>query len=177
MLRRVEESKKIFKKDRSINTKRDKDMCTQEWKCKNFSYVFIETREYWMIYGGPGFIAVAWIGSSPTPSLPYLPSVSSTSDTQEDWERDGRERGEGVRGRGANSYDGEKAWSSIQHSTLSDWDYIQKTCFWRGCYVNWKKRWWCLTVQRMGDFRIEERVKDRGSWGRLVLSGVSISVL
>jgi hypothetical protein len=37
-------------------------------------------REYWMIYRGPGFLAVVRIGSSPTPS-PFLPSESSTDDT------------------------------------------------------------------------------------------------
>jgi hypothetical protein len=28
---------------------------------------YIWSREYWMIYRGPGFLAVAWFGSSPTP--------------------------------------------------------------------------------------------------------------
>ncbi len=27
-------------------------------------------RKYWMIYGGPGFLANIWFGSSPTPFLP-----------------------------------------------------------------------------------------------------------
>jgi hypothetical protein len=27
----------------------------------------VPTREYWMIYGGPGFLDVVWCGSSPTP--------------------------------------------------------------------------------------------------------------
>ncbi len=27
-----------------------------------------ETRDYWIIYRGPGFLAVLWFGSSPTPS-------------------------------------------------------------------------------------------------------------
>jgi hypothetical protein len=36
-----------------------------------------------MIYRGPGFLAILWFGSSPPP----LPSVSSTGDTQEDWEK------------------------------------------------------------------------------------------
>jgi hypothetical protein len=31
-------------------------------------------REYWMIYRRPGFLAVVWFGSSPTPFFP-LPSV------------------------------------------------------------------------------------------------------
>ncbi len=41
-------------------------------------------REYWMIYRGPGFLAIVWFGSPPTPS----PSVSSTGDAPEDWERE-----------------------------------------------------------------------------------------
>ncbi len=47
----------------------------------------IRTREYWMIYRGPGFLAGVWFRSSPTPSPP-LPSVSSTGDPEEDWERE-----------------------------------------------------------------------------------------
>jgi hypothetical protein len=46
-----------------------------------------------------GFLAVVWFGSSPTPSSPPLPLVSSAGNTQEDWERETncwRERGEGV---------------------------------------------------------------------------------
>ncbi len=42
-------------------------------------------REYWMIYRGPGFLAVVWFGSSPTSSPPPFPSVCSNGDT--DWER------------------------------------------------------------------------------------------
>ncbi len=44
-------------------------------------------REYEMSYRGPGFLAVVWFGISPTP-IPSLPSVSTTSITQEDWERE-----------------------------------------------------------------------------------------
>ncbi len=57
------------------------------------------TREYWTIYRGPGFLAFVWFGSTPNPLLPPLPSVSSTGDTQEDWEREAtcwRQRREGV---------------------------------------------------------------------------------
>ncbi len=56
-------------------------------------------REYWIIYRGPCFLAVLWFVSSPTPSP--LPSISSTDDTQEDWERKTsceRERRGGGRG-------------------------------------------------------------------------------
>ncbi len=38
-------------------------------------------REYWIIYRGPGFIAIVWFGSSPNP-FPPLPSQSFTADTQ-----------------------------------------------------------------------------------------------
>ncbi len=48
----------------------------------NFNVVGAPPREYWMIYRGPGFLAVVWFGSSPS-----LPS-SSTGDTQADWERE-----------------------------------------------------------------------------------------
>ncbi len=61
-----------------------------------------------MIYRGPGILAVAWFGSSPSP-YPPLPSVSSTGATREtEKERqlaDGRVGGGG----GAESYDHEKA--------------------------------------------------------------------
>jgi hypothetical protein len=52
--------------------------------------------------------------------LPPLPSVNSTDDKQEDWEREitcWQERGWGG---GAKSYDDQTAWSSINHSILSD---------------------------------------------------------
>jgi hypothetical protein len=56
-----------------------------------------------MSYREEGLPVVVRLGSS---SL--LPSVSSTSDTQELAD-----------GRGAKSYDGEKVWSSVNHSVLS----------------------------------------------------------
>jgi hypothetical protein len=78
------------------------------------------TKEYWMIYRGPSFLAVVWLGSSPTPSpsrqqvglfltLPVCrrrPELSG-----------GRRGGEGGGGE-AESYDGERDWSSINHSIL-----------------------------------------------------------
>ncbi len=82
-------------------------------------------REYWMIYEGPGFLAVAWFGSSPTP-FPPLPSasclyfsvflcrVSAVELT------DGR----GGSGRGAKSDHRKKAWPSTNHSILSDLQHI-----------------------------------------------------
>jgi hypothetical protein len=41
-----------------------------------------------MICRGKGFLVVLIFGSSPTLSLPHLPSVSLTGDTKEDWERE-----------------------------------------------------------------------------------------
>ncbi len=72
-------------------------------------------REYWIVYRGPGFLALIWFGSSPAPSHP-LPSVSSCCDTQEDGER---ETTFWQGGGGAKSNDSEKDWSSINHSILA----------------------------------------------------------
>ncbi len=83
-------------------------------------------REFEMIYRGPRFLAVAWFGSSTTPSPHYLPSASCLSFSvflcvagRAYW----RERRVGG-GDGAKSCDGEKAWSSINHSILSGWMFI-----------------------------------------------------
>ncbi len=82
-------------------------------------------KRYWMIYRGPYFLAVVymkWLLSHPPPPVPL---ESSTGDTQEDWERETtcwRERGD-EGGGGAKSYDGEKVWSSINHSILSGVQY------------------------------------------------------
>ncbi len=64
------------------------------------------TREYWIIYIGPGFLAAICL--APHPPLPP-PSLVSTRD----WRRIGilKERGEWC-GRGAEKYDCQKAWSS-----------------------------------------------------------------
>ncbi len=70
-----------------------------------------------MIFRGPNFLAVVWFGSTTT-LPPILHSVSSTGDTQEDWERETscwRERWEGG-GRGAES---NIAWPSINDWILS----------------------------------------------------------
>jgi hypothetical protein len=75
----------------------------------------------WMMYRGPDFLVVIWFVSSPPPPPLPLRSVSSTGDTQWDWEGETtcwEERGKGV---------GEepiirpqKAWSYINHSILSE---------------------------------------------------------
>jgi hypothetical protein len=78
-----------------------------------------------MIYRGPDFLAVKCFGSLPSPP-PCPPStvskLDSTGYAQEDVERETtcwRERGDDVGEEGATSYDGEKAWSSINHSIVS----------------------------------------------------------
>ncbi len=76
-------------------------------------------REYWMIYRGQPFSPSYDLAPPPSPP----PLVSSTGDTQEDRERETtcwRERGGG--GGRAKSYGGEKAWSSIYYSILSEAD-------------------------------------------------------
>ncbi len=65
----------------------------------------------------------AFLRSNDSATCP-LPSLSWTGDTQKDWEREAiccRERGGG---RGAESYDRKKAWSSINHSILSAVKYL-----------------------------------------------------
>ncbi len=69
--------------------------------------------------------AVSWSSDlAPRPPLSPPPmSVSSTGDTQEDWERETscwRKRGKGG-GRADESYDRKQAWSPIIHSILSGW--------------------------------------------------------
>jgi hypothetical protein len=76
------------------------------------------SREYWMIYRGPGFLAVVY-NSAPHPPLSPLSSpslflslpVCRRSSLLTEWGGRG--------GRGAKSYDLEKAWPSINHSILS----------------------------------------------------------
>ncbi len=77
-----------------------------------------------MIYRRPGFLA-SYDLAPPQPPRPLgLPSVSWTGDSQEDREKETTcwpERARGGYGGvvGDNSCDGEKAWSSINHSILS----------------------------------------------------------
>jgi hypothetical protein len=78
-------------------------------------------REYWMIIEGQAF-SPSYDLAPPAPP-PSLPSVNSTGDTQEDWERDkfltGRQVERGAGGRGATSYYHKKTWPSGNHSKLS----------------------------------------------------------
>jgi hypothetical protein len=83
-------------------------------------YYLVLPREYWMIYRGPGFLAIEWFGSSPVP-LPLLQSASCLSFSvflyvagRAYW----RER-RGSCGRGAKSYAREKTLPSMYYSILS----------------------------------------------------------
>ncbi len=38
----------------------------------------IKVAKYWVIYRGPGFLAVVWFGSSPAPLPPALPSATAS---------------------------------------------------------------------------------------------------
>jgi hypothetical protein len=80
-----------------------------------YAYSNYVAREYWMVYRRPGLKAVVWFGSSPIP--PLLPSASCLSF----WvflclSPSSLLTGEVGGGAGAKSYDGEKAWSSLNHS-------------------------------------------------------------
>ncbi len=74
------------------------------------------TTEYWMIIEDQA--SSLSYDLAPPPFPPPLLSVSSTGDTEEDWEKRHYLSTEGGGGE-AKSYDGEKAWSSINHSILS----------------------------------------------------------
>ncbi len=78
------------------------------------------SREYSMNYRR-GFLSVVWFSSYPPLPSPTLPSEGSTGDTQEDWER--KTCREERSGEGALSYDGDKAWSSLNHSILSSFSH------------------------------------------------------
>ncbi len=71
-------------------------------------------REYWMIYRGPGFLSVVWFCCSPIPSPVARQQVVTLPGCC--WSTYWRERGGWG---GAKLYDGEKAWSFINHSILS----------------------------------------------------------
>ncbi len=98
-----------------------------------YSHVVLHCNGYWMMYRGPGFLAVLWLGSSPTLSPPPSPvSISATGDTQdqktetESQLADGRMRGGGWRG--AESYDRYKAWSCINQYSLRVTNCNGTTC-------------------------------------------------
>jgi hypothetical protein len=67
-----------------------------------------------MIDRGPGFLAVVRFGSSPSPlgKIDWLHTGKKTEEGRQLYDRRGG-------GGGVNSYDDEKAWSSMSHSILS----------------------------------------------------------
>ncbi len=81
-------------------------------------------REYWMIYGGPGFLVVVWSGSTPLQPPPLRFPVSKLSLLHSlpvyRWSSllTGEVGGKGGGG-GAKSYDHMKAWPSLYHSIFS----------------------------------------------------------
>ncbi len=89
-------------------------LCTTAQDGKSSLGFTEDIREYWMNYRGPRFLAVVWFN-------PPLSSVSSTMRrlTGRLRKRNNFLTGGGGEGEGAKSYDGEKAWSSLNHSILS----------------------------------------------------------
>ncbi len=84
----------------------------------------IGAREYWMIMEDQAFLPSYDSARRPIPPSPPPPHISSASwplfflcvaGWAYWWEKGG-----GVVGGGAKSYDGEKVWSSLYHSILSD---------------------------------------------------------
>ncbi len=82
----------------------------------------IITREHWMFYKGPGFLTILLFVHAPL--LHPLTSAKCLSFSVSVCVA-GRAylRKEVGSGRGAKSYDHEKAWPSINHSILSDYKY------------------------------------------------------
>jgi hypothetical protein len=75
---------------------------------RNECILFVLDREYWMIYGAPGFLLVVWFGSMPTPFSLSSQQVSSFSVFLCDASRQSPGGG-----RGAESHDCKTAWPSI----------------------------------------------------------------
>ncbi len=72
-------------------------------------------RDYWMIYRGPGFLAVVWLGSSPINLSLFLSSPVCR------WSSFLTEEGERGWGRSKNHRTAKKQWSSVNCSILSGW--------------------------------------------------------
>jgi hypothetical protein len=86
---------------------------------RSYSKSLSDTIEYWLIKKEKASRRhIIWLLPQP---LPPLPSERPTGDRQEDLERETiADTGEEVGGGGgAKSYDGEKAWSSVNYSILS----------------------------------------------------------
>ncbi len=74
-------------------------------------------REYWMIYRGPGFLAVVWF-IPPPPFRQQIACLSQSSCVSPVELTTGRGGGGGGGARGAKSYHCEKAWPSMNQSKL-----------------------------------------------------------
>ncbi len=72
-------------------------------------------RDYWMIYRGPGFLAVVWLGSSPINLSLFLSSPVCR------WSSLLTEEGERGWGRSKNHRTAKKQWSSVNCSIFSGW--------------------------------------------------------
>ncbi len=87
-------------------------------------------REYWMINRWPGFLAVVWFGSSPSPFSPFPVSNLSLFLSLPVCHRSSLLTGNGGKGwglgRGAKSYDRNTAWPSINHAILSVYSYCER---------------------------------------------------
>ncbi len=100
-------------------------------------------RESWMIYRWPGFLAVVWFGFSTTsPPLPLPGETTCWRERRGGWEKIPLQ-----------SYNGEKAWSSINHSILSGvlvlklWILVRhQSQNWASHYCIFLNRANCLTV-------------------------------
>ncbi len=55
------------------------------------TYSWCTTREYWIIYRGPGFIEVAWFGSSSTPPVSKLEPATNRKNEKERQDLTGEE--------------------------------------------------------------------------------------
>ncbi len=89
-------------------------------EAKICGFTIYAPEENWMVYRGLSFLAFVLFGSTPA-SSPTLPSVNWTGDTQENGAREApcwMKRGKGG-GRGAESHDRKRAWSTINYSILS----------------------------------------------------------
>jgi hypothetical protein len=115
--------------------------------------LMVSCREYWMIYRGPGFIAVVWYGSSPTHSLPPVSklslflSLSVCRRTRAFWLERGWERSQIIRRR--ESLVLYKLFNALRSQALPDVSFLKQTSS-RECFApmteKWKLTQLCLQV-------------------------------
>ncbi len=112
------------------------------WRSNSTLKLWFTLRRYlhWTIYRRPGFLAVVWFGSSPSPFPPSLVSKLDRRHTGRLRKRDNLltgKGGDGDGGRGAESYVRKKAWPSINHSILS----VHTAQSVHSMYCNWFWIW------------------------------------